>query len=494
MVRIDNDNVTSSLRSAMAKRARWRYGVMLSNSFLVFGVYYFMPIPVSLQNEMTNSADTYIGSNSTKNQINCTVCLGLGEVRYNLLFSTTRWASVAVCLPSGLVIDRLGNGCSALLFTTLVFLGSILFTVGATSHPPVTTPMYILMVIGYGFMAFGDVSLRLSQGRIISHYFQEETLTAVAFSFLAHFGDGLTFFTTPLTANALGIQYAIWLGSLLCGISVLSAVLLALLLHLQPHIIEEKTEDKNTLTLAVVRALPGSFWLFTLALAFTIVSWLVKHANLPEYLELRHGYTMSEASHISAIAGCLAFITPFLCWIVKKIDCDGITYSFFQLLLLSFYFVLGFCPRVNIIFVSVVDGIGIFMATAISWQLIVVLCPPSSIGILSGFVYMARNTMPALTFIASGYILKSGKVTNIDDALGRYQNFFFMLISLSIIGVIFGILMNAADIREGGSLNSRIRRWKNSDMESLGLISMGDLSNTYCGSKDTNEGTNELPD
>lgn len=247
-------------------------------------------------------------------------------------------------------------------------------------------------------------------------------------------------------------------------------------------------------TLAVVRTLPGSFWLLTLAVAFTIVNWLVKHANLPEYLELRHGYTVSEASYISAISGFLVVLTPSLCWIVKKIDCDGIIFSFFQTLLLCFYFLLAFFPRVNIIFVSVFDGIGFYMVSAMSWQLTVVLCPPSSIGILSSFVYMARNTMPALTFIASGYILQRGKVTNIDDALGRYQNFFYMLISLSIIGVIFGILMNAADIRGGGSLNSRIRRWKQSDTESLGLISMGDLSNTYCGSKDVNEGKNETSD
>ncbi|XP_033740666.1 uncharacterized protein LOC117327656 [Pecten maximus] len=100
---------------------------------------------------------------------------------------------------------------------------------------------------------------------------------------------------------------------------------------------------------------------------------------------------------------------------------------------------------------------------------------------------MVRNLIAALTFIAGGYILQRGNVTDKDVALHHYQYFFLMIIILSVTGIIFGVVMNVVDIRKGGALNSRIRKWQQSNVESMRLISMEDLSKKYV---DNNAATN----
>ncbi|XP_033762020.1 uncharacterized protein LOC117343646 [Pecten maximus] len=194
-----------------------------------------MCLPAETKHNKNNNA--YIGSNNTMDQTNCKVCLGLGEFR-----------SAAVCLPSGFMIDRLGNGCSAIAFSTLVLLGSILFAVGALSHPPVTTPMYILMVTGYGFLAFGDTSLCFVQARVVSHCFPEATLIALAFGFFGYMGQGVSLYTTPVINTAVGLRPAVWIGPVSCGFGCFCAVGLAFLLHLQSSVkVVEDNENKKVL-------------------------------------------------------------------------------------------------------------------------------------------------------------------------------------------------------------------------------------------------------
>ncbi|XP_033740400.1 uncharacterized protein LOC117327468 [Pecten maximus] len=149
---------------------------------------------------------------------------------------------------------------------------------------------------------------------------------------------------------------------------------------------------------------------------------------------------------------------------------------------------MGFCPSLNIIGLSFADGICIGMVTTMTWQLIVVLCPAAYVGTLAGFVYTVRSVTTALAFIAAGYILQRGNMIEKDEALKRYQYFFIMLLIVSAMGIICGIVMNVVDIRKGGAMNSRIRKWKRSDIETIGLISMADPSSSkYCGNSDAKD-------
>ncbi|XP_069125360.1 uncharacterized protein [Argopecten irradians] len=134
----------------------WRAAVLFFNSFMVLGTIFVVDTPTALQHEVINSRDT--GGNTTSNN-GCKVCLGLGAVRYNLLHSSLRWTSAILSLPIGYLVDRLGNGRSAILLASLQFVGAFLFAVSAVSHTPVTMGLYVVMIIGRIFLAFGETPL-----------------------------------------------------------------------------------------------------------------------------------------------------------------------------------------------------------------------------------------------------------------------------------------------------------------------------------------------
>ncbi|XP_069114834.1 lysosomal dipeptide transporter MFSD1-like [Argopecten irradians] len=467
---------------------RWRYGVIFCNSFLVFGVYYFMEIPTALQNEMLLDTSSLGDSNNTGNDTeSCTACLGLGEVRYNLLFSFTRWTSVVVSLPSGILIDRLGNKRSSILFSTLVFVGSVLFAIGATSEAPISTPMYVLMVLGYGFLAFGDGSLRVVQARVVSFCFPNLTFIALGFSVLGYCGQGLSLYITPIIGTVLGLKAAVWLDPASCLFGVICAIGLVLLLKSQPQLLAEDYGNDKVLVNNILQNLPGAYWLSVASMGLFAVGWLVKQANLPEFLELQHGYTMTDASHITGIAPVIALLSPVLCFFVNKAQSDGIVATVSQAWMVLFYVILGFAPAVNILIVTLADGIGIGILTAMTWQLLVLLCPAEHVGTLGGLMYSVRNALIALAFIATGYILQRHQMTDTEDVLLHYKRMFITLITLSSMGVLFGIMMNVLDYRKDGALNARLSRWQNSSMENIKLISRSKPPNDYDGHSDIKE-------
>ncbi|XP_021351419.1 uncharacterized protein LOC110449112 [Mizuhopecten yessoensis] len=157
--------------------------------------------------------------------------------------------------------------------------------------------------------------------------------------------------------------------------------------------------------------------------------------------------------------------------------------------MLTFYAILGFCPDFNIITIALADGIGEGILTVLLWQVLVDLCPASYIGTLGGLMYLVRNTVTALTFVVSGYVLQRQKTTDVEVELDGYNHLFLMLVMMSSIGVLCGALMNILDTSKAGALNSRITRWRQSNMETIGLMSMTEPTGQYCGTDGVNNTT-----
>ncbi|XP_069136584.1 lysosomal dipeptide transporter MFSD1-like [Argopecten irradians] len=337
--------------------------------------------------------------------------------------------------------------------------------------------MYILMVVGYASLAFGDTSLRITQTRIVSHCFTEATLFALVLCLFGYAGQGVSLFLTPFIATTAGFQLAVWTGPISCLIGVICAVGLTVILQRQST--SEESKQEQTLTLNMLKSLPYAYWMIIPTISLLGGCWVVRQANLPDYLELQHGYTSEDASRLTSISPSISLVLPFFFCVFNKLDCDGILSTSVHTWMTVFCVIIGFCPNVNVIFTLVADGIGIGMFSTFQWQLIVVLCPAAYLGTLGGLLFMVRNSIFALTFIAAGYTLQRGTITDIDEALLRYHRFFIMLICMSVIGILCGVLMNIVDYRQDGKLNGRMRSWKQSELENIGLISMGDSPDNY---------------
>ncbi|XP_033732253.1 uncharacterized protein LOC117321773 [Pecten maximus] len=377
------------------------------------------------------------------------------------------------------------NGCSAILFSTIPLLGSVLFAVAVMSRAPVTMATYMMMVVGYGILAFADGSLRFVKARVVSHCFPDSTFTGLAFSSFGYSGQALSLYLTPYIAKTVSPVVAAWAATVACGIGVLCAVGLTILLqHQTPQI--SKDSGNKLLTLSELRALPEPYWWYILVIAFTPVCWVVKQTNLPDYLQLRHGYTMAEASQVTSLPPLIVLLTPLLCVIMQKIDCDGIVFTVSTAWVVPLYTLLGFCPAVNVYILALADGIGVAISGVLVWRLLLLLSPASHVGTLAGLMYLLRNMSISGTSVATGYILKRQKVTDLDEALKGYQHFFIMLIIMSSTGVLCGVVMNVLDFQKGCTLNSRIKRWRQSSDEAIELMSTMPSSNNYCGVDDAN--------
>ncbi|XP_021357495.1 uncharacterized protein LOC110453015 isoform X3 [Mizuhopecten yessoensis] len=391
-----------------------------------------MVIPTGVQNEIMDSPHPPSGSNNMSNQTNCKVCLGLGEVRYNALFSVLRWTAAIFSLPAGFIIDRIGNSRSAILLSLMPLLGSVLFAIGAMPHGPTTLSMYLLMVAGRGILAVGDGTLRVLQARVVAHCFPGATLVPVAFGTVGLVGQSLGYCVTPIIAAAVGLRVSIWLGTVACGFSFMCAVGLVLLLQEQKPL-EADDYEKNTIpTLKDIHTLPTIFWLFILTMACIQVPWICKQTNLPDFLELRYGMTVTEAGYIAGVPSFVMLSTPV---------------------------------------------VSIFLM--IMWQLLVVISPAAFVGTLGGIFYLVRHLTTALILLAAGYILQKPEQTDVKGALNSYKHFFLMLILMASSSVVLVVMMNVLDFRVACAFNSRIGRWRKSNMESTELLSGIQLPTTY---------------
>ncbi|XP_033749381.1 major facilitator superfamily domain-containing protein 1-like isoform X2 [Pecten maximus] len=374
---------------------------------MVLGTIFVVDTPTALQHEVINSPDiTSAGGNSsnTTSDNGCKVCLGLGAVRYNLLHSSLRWTSAILSLPVGYLIDRLGNGRSAILLASLPFLGSVLFAASAVSHTPITLAMYIVMVIGRILLAFGETPLCFVQGRVVAHWFSEESLLPLSFIILSQRGGSmLTFFVSATIADKLGFGVAIWSGTCLCGLGVVSAIFLALTLRkVQTNQNSQKT-DINYTTLADIKAVPRTFWVHVCMIALLYGQIISFHANLPEYLLLQYGFSATTSSYITGCAILPFLAGPLVAIALSKTHCIGVLVTCAAAVIIPLLALLGFCPSVHPLILTISFGLANCVTELGMWQVAVLLVPSSCFGTVTGIMYFGRKHRRR-TYFTSGRI------------------------------------------------------------------------------------------
>ncbi|XP_021339813.1 major facilitator superfamily domain-containing protein 1-like [Mizuhopecten yessoensis] len=280
-------------------------------------------------------------------------------------------------------------------------------------------------------------------------------------------------------AAALGVRLSIWLGAVTCGFSFLCAVGLVLLLQRQEPGEADDYEKTKIPTLTDIWTVPKQFWLFIMAMAFIQGTLIGSQVNLPEYLESRYDYTITEAGFMTGVTCLFNISAPFLSLIIKHIGCHGVVLMTAIIWMTSVYALLGFLPAIHPLILTVSFGIGTSTITVTMWQVLILLSPASCVGTLGGILLLVRHLTVAFTLLASGYILEKPEVTDMMKVLQSYQNFFLMLIIMASTSVLCVMVMNVLDVRESSALNSRIGSWRKSDIESTKLIAITRSSMKY---------------
>lgn len=193
-----------------------KWAVLVVVCFLTFGSYYIFDVPGSIGTGPEYSIQSYFlerGKPYTQSM-------------NQMLYSVYSWPNTVLAVFGGLLIDRyLGLRRALLLFTSLIFLGSLLCYAGVRSTS------YRTLVAGRILFGLGGESLSVSQSAFVARWFRSGRGTALAFGITISFsrvGSSFNFIFSPKIARKWGTDRAVLSGCAACLVSLASCLVLIL--------------------------------------------------------------------------------------------------------------------------------------------------------------------------------------------------------------------------------------------------------------------------
>jgi MFS family permease len=182
-----------------------RWVILFFNCIMMMGEYYSNDIPAALHNQM----DEYFGKP------------GDFENMFALLF--TVYAAPSVVLPffGGYFTDTFGGPMCLIVFTTLITIGQTVFAVG------LSLKSWPLMYLGRGIFGMGGPNMCVASSAILSTYFQGKELAfALGLNLsISRLGSVMNNMVTPVLADKIDIQFALWFGVIFCSCSVVCSLI-----------------------------------------------------------------------------------------------------------------------------------------------------------------------------------------------------------------------------------------------------------------------------
>jgi MFS family permease len=184
-----------------------RWMILFLTCVMMIGNYYCYDIPAALNTQM----DDYFGKQSDF------------ETMFSLLYTVYSVPNIILPFFGGFFTDKFGARICMIVFCSFITLGQLITALGLSMK---SWPVMLLGRVVYGI---GGESLGVANSAILSEWFKGKEL-AFAFGInlsIARLGSVINNLVSPTLADDVNIQFAFWFGVILCGSSVLSAVLIA---------------------------------------------------------------------------------------------------------------------------------------------------------------------------------------------------------------------------------------------------------------------------
>lgn len=121
----------------------------------------------------------------------------------------------------GYLVDRVGVRFSLLLYSSLITVGQIIFTLG------LMTKSWPIIFLGRLVFGFGGESFTVANSALLSDWFKGREL---AFAFgvnlaISKLGSVINNILSPILADRVDIIFALWFGAMLCGMGVVCVLI-----------------------------------------------------------------------------------------------------------------------------------------------------------------------------------------------------------------------------------------------------------------------------
>lgn len=382
-----------------------RWYVLSVACFLTFGSYFIYDFPGSIGTGSGNTIEALFKSHG----------LAYTESMNQYLYSVYSWPNTVLSIVGGLLIDRfLGLRRAMLLFTALIFCGSVLFLVG------IQRLSYPMLLSGRVIFGLGGESLAVAQSAFVARWFKGRRGMALAFGVTISFsrvGSSFNFLFSPTIALRWGVAAAALAGVGACLISVLACGVLVWVdgyavrtgyIADEPQggsgAVDGEDEEPPVKLSAAVR-MPFLYWLLCAVCVFCYTAIFPFMGVGKNFFQVKYGYSGDRASkYLSSYQITSAIASPLI-----GLAVDSVGRSTWWLILASACFVL-----VHLLFmVTMIPGLllmilmGVFYSFLVSglWPSIPWAVPEKVVGVAYGLMTAIQNVGLAIFPMLVGAIL-----------------------------------------------------------------------------------------
>jgi MFS family permease len=431
-------SISSHLPLLHPARRPYRFTVLLFASAIIFGSYFAYDSVAAIEQTLMEHLD-------------------IGQQELGRMYAMYSYGAILTLFFSGVLIDRIGTRRSSLLFSGLVTLGAVIVA---------TAPNVWVLFGGRFLFGAGSEALIVAQNAILARWFRGKEL---AFAFgvaltISRIGTLFTFNTEALIARRMGPMYALWVAAALCGVSILAnLVYVSLDRYAEPRLGLREERAGDRIRLAEVARLPPTFWLVT-ALCVTFYSAIFPFTGLaPNFFREKWGLpsaipetgsflkdVLGNFLHMFSTAPGTASIVifasmcfaPFAGMLVDRVGRRATLMVLGSALMIAAHAAMGFTelpPR----WPMIVLGAGFVLVPAAMWPSVALIVERNRVGTAYGLMTLIQNLGLAAFPEANGWLR---------ETTGSYTASQTMFTLLGVSGLVFAVLLRAADRRHGDIL------------------------------------------
>lgn len=376
---------------------------------------------------------------------------GMSEQMFGVMSAVYSWPNVIIPLFGGVLIDLAGVRLAVLFFTTLVLLGSVLFTLGLWWN---SVPTLIVARTLYGV---GGESQNVANLTLCSKWFRGRELSfAMAVTIaVSRLGSVAALDSQPVLVKSMGLVSASGVTSGLCFLSLCCA-----LVATQVDRLADRRDAARGLPPAVCQGdgaarlrdlckLGALFWLVSLSLVTVSVAVFpfIQVVSQP-YLKERFDYGNKAADEIASLINLVsAVLAPFLGLSVDKFGCRPLFLVASSAALCACHIVfLTFphcyhCAGVLPLYLLMGAGFGIY--GAVIWPCIPLVVDGETVGTALGISTSLQNV---------GLAISAMILTALHSASGEWLLPFLYMVGCCAIGAVSGIAIWILDLRKDKAL------------------------------------------
>jgi len=378
------------------------------------------------------------------------------------LYTIYSIAAIVSVLFGGMLVDRIGTRWASLVFSTLIAAGACIVAFA---------PNIAVACIGRFIFGAGSESLTVAQNSICARWFRDREL-AMSFGVtiaISRLGTLFSFNTESLIAGRFGWHSALWAAAGFCVLSLVANLVYCWMdKHGEKSLNLTEGGGGDKIVLADIRRFGAQYW-YVICLCFAFYSAIFPFTALStDFFHEKWGLPLttdaggsflcavfSDFLHMfstapgtsSIIIFASMMLAPFAGGMVDRFGGRSRLMILGSLLMIPCYLLLGFThipPYIPMLLL----GAAFVLVPAAMWPSVPLVVEKDRVGTAFGLMTMLQNIGLALFPWLNG---------RLRDMTHDYRASMLMFAGLGLVGFVFAVLLNRADVRTGSVLD-RSRR------------------------------------